>query len=526
MSDYRARLESKMEKGEEREETSLPPSPYGPIGSGAPAGPTGHRQEGRDGPQFFAAFAATMGNLVMGTCIGWSSPAGPLLAKPAQEDGFNLTDDQNSWVGCLMPAGALLGGQVGGLLMTKLGRKGAMMTGAALFAVSYLLLVVAPNVWVIYVGRFCTGVCTGICSIVCPVYVAETATPSRRGFLGSCVQLMVTFGVMLVVVVGVSGSWRWISICCLFMIAVWMVALVFVPETPAHYLGMKKYREARESLEWLRGTVHVEQEYEDILKSVEESANLSAGLGDLFKSANLAPFIISLWLMLGQQMSGMNAVMFYCVSIFEQSGSSMNSNVENIIIGGVQIVATVLAAVVMDKAGRRILLNLSSSLMVISIGVLGAFFYIADNLGDQDLAKKIEFVPVASLSLFVFAFSIGFGPIPWLMMSELFAPEVKSLASSISTTFNWTLAFLVTKFFTTMVAAVTEAGAFWMFGGFTVLTFLFCLFFVPETKGKTLDEIQQLFRSDKPYFLNIGPWRICKGEDSEDRRAFVQEEVY
>ena len=84
MSDYRARLESKMEKGEEREETSLPPSPYGPIGSGAPAGPTGHRQEGRDGPQFFAAFAATMGNLVMGTCIGCSSPTGPLLAKTAQ----------------------------------------------------------------------------------------------------------------------------------------------------------------------------------------------------------------------------------------------------------------------------------------------------------------------------------------------------------------------------------------------------------------------------------------------------------
>ena len=524
MADYRARLQSKMEKGEEKEDTSLPPSPNAPIGSDADEGRPVQTQEGREGPQFFAAFAATLGNLVMGTSIGWSSPAGPLLAKTEQEDGFNLTDDENSWVGCLMPAGALLGGQVGGLLMTKLGRKGAMMTGAAMFAISYLLLVVAPNVWVIYVGRFCTGVCTGICSIVCPVYVAETATASRRGFLGSCVQLMVTFGVMLVIVVGVCGSWRWISISCLVMTVVWMIALIFVPETPAQYLSQKKYREARESLEWLRGTTHVDQEYEDILKSVEESANLSAGLSDLFSSSNLAPFIISLWLMLGQQFSGMNAVMFYCVSIFQQSGSSMNSNVENIIIGGVQIVATIFAALVMDKAGRRLLLNFSSSLMVISIGALGAFFYIADNLGDEDLAKKIELVPIASLSLFVFAFSIGFGPIPWLMMSELFSPEVKSLASSISTTFNWTLAFLVTKFFTTMVAAVTEAGAFWMFGGFTILTFFFCFFFVPETKGKSLDEIQQLFRSEKPYFFNIGPWKVCRGEEAEDRRAIVQEE--
>merc|ERR1711872_761287 len=222
----------------------------------------------------------------------------------------------------------------------------------------------------------------------------------------------------------------------------------------------------------------------------------------------------------------MNAVMFYCVSIFEQAGSSMNSTVENIIVGGVQIFATILAALLMDKAGRRLLLNLSSSIMVISIGALGAFFYIADDLDNEHLAKKIEFVPVFSLSLFVFAFSIGFGPIPWLMMSELFSPEVKSLTSSISTSFNWTLAFLVTKFFSTMVKGLTEAGAFWFFGSFTIVTFFFCMFFVPETKGKTLDEIQQLFRSDRPYFYNIGPWRACRGQESEDRRQIVQEEVY
>merc|ERR1712080_62817 len=117
-------------------------------------------------------------------------------------------------------------------------------------------------------------------------------------------------------------------------------------------------------------------------------------------------------------------------------------------------------------------------------------------------------LPVVSLSLFVFFFSIGFGPIPWLMMSELFSPEVRSLASSISTTFNWTLAFIVTKFFSILVTEVTEAGAFWVFGGFTVTTFIFCFLFVPETKGKSLDDIQQMFRDPRPYFLNIGVWRV------------------
>lgn len=523
MADYRERLQAKMGNNDQvaNSDPSLPSSSYPPINS--------NRNEGSEARQFFAAFAATLGNLVMGTCIGWSSPAGPLLEKPAEEDGFNLSKEENSWVGCLVPAGALLGGQVGGLLMSsKLGRKGSMIVGAAVFALSYLMLVVAPNKYFIYAGRFSTGVCTGVCSIVCPVYVAETATPARRGFLGSCVQLMVTFGIMLVIVVGISQSWRWISISCLIMVVAWIILLVFVPETPSFYLNQKRYRDARESLEWLRGTIHVDQEYENILRSVEESSNLRAGIGDLFKRQNLAPFIISLWLMLGQQFSGMNAIMFYCISIFESSGSNLDSNLENIIVGLVQIIATIAAALAMDKAGRRILLNFSSFVMVISMAALGAYFYIASQANEEELVKKIGFLPVSSMSLFVFAFSVGFGPIPWLMMSELFSPEVKSIASSISTTFNWTLAFIVTKFFTNIKEEFQEYGAFWIFGGFTILTFIFCVLFVPETKGKSLEEIQQLFRSEKPYFFEVGPWNMCnrRNNTEEDRRPFVPEEVY
>ena len=220
----------------------------------------------------------------------------------------------------------------------------------------------------------------------------------------------------------------------------------------------------------------------------------------------------------------MNAVMFYCVNIFKQSDSSINTTMANSIVGSVMILS-VFAALVMDKAGRRTLLILSSSMMTISISGLGVFFFIEDNLGDRDLGDKLDFIPVLSLSIFVFAFSLGFGPIPWLMMSELFPPGVKSSASSVTTSFNWAVAFLVTKFFSTMVTNITQAGAFWMFGTFNILSFLFCFFFVPETKGKSLDEIQQLFISDKPYFLNMGPWKNFRGDDSEDRKIIVQEEV-
>ena len=466
-----------------------------------------------------------MGNLVMGTAISWSGPAIPFLKLSPGEDGFNVTDSEGSWIGSLMPLGALLGGPLGGLLVGRLGKKGAMLTDAGLFAAAYLLIVVAPALWAVYLGRLLCGVATGVSSLVCPVYVAEISTPQIRGLLGSGMQVMVTFGVLLAIAVGALVSWRWLSIVCLSMVVVWALLLLLVPETPAHHLACKRYRDARESLEWLRGTIYVDAEYEEIQRGVEEGQAGSTGFGELFKSHNLAPLIISLYLMLGQQMSGMNAVIFYVVDIFDAAGSSIPPNVESIIVALVQVAATILGALVMDKLGRRMLLNISSSIMVISISALGAYFYIKENLGDTDLATRLQILPVASLSIFVFAFSVGFGPIPWLMMSELFSPEVRGVASSLATSFNWTLAFLVTKFFSDLVAAISEAGSFWVFGGITAATFLFCLLFVPETKGKSLEGIQAMFRSSQPYFLNIGLWKICRRKDNSDREVLVDSET-
>merc|ERR1740116_454395 len=152
--------------------------------------------------------------------------------------------------------------------------------------------------------------------------------------------------------------------------------------------------------------------------------------------------------------------------------------------------------------------------MIFSLYGLGLYFWMLEHNPAE--AGQLGFLPLSCLCLFIAAFSLGFGPIPWLMMSELFAPEVKLLASSISTTFNWTLAFLVTKFFSNMVDVLTEAGAFWVFGGITILTFFFCLLFVPETKGKSLDDIQQLFRNPRPYFLEIDVWKLLGGRGGVD----------
>merc|ERR1719273_2576898 len=195
-----------------------------------------------------------------------------------------------------------------------------------------------------------------------------------------------------------------------------------------------------------------------------------------------------LMLMLGQQLSGVNAVIFYTPKIFSYTGSSLP-----------------------DRLGRRLLLNISASAMMVSTAGLGAFFFIKLNLHNEALADKIEFLPLASLSAFIFFFSIGFGPIPWLMMSELFSKDVKGAASSAACIFNWLLAFAVTKFFTNISALVTIAVCFWIFSGILGVIFLYCLFFVPETKGKSLEEIEAMFRGS---------------DEQDDTEPIVEEEVY
>ena len=183
------------------------------------------------------------------------------------------------------------------------------------------------------------NIISGITSIISPTYVAEVSTADKRGLLGSCVQLMVTIGCMEVIVVGICGSWRWLTLSCLMMVVIWIACLFFIPESPVHYISLKRYSDAREALEWLRGTNDVEAEFEEIVRGVEESSRevRSTGIGIIFQKGNLAPFVISMMLMFGQQLSGMNAVMFYAVSIFQGTGSSLNSNVENIIIAAVQV---------------------------------------------------------------------------------------------------------------------------------------------------------------------------------------------
>ncbi|KAA0185711.1 hypothetical protein HAZT_HAZT004444 [Hyalella azteca] len=228
-------------------------------------------------------------------------------------------------------------------------------------------------------------------------------------------------------------------------------------------------------------------------KAVAWAQENKASFRDLGKPHIRRPLIILLTLMAFQQFSGVNAILFNLKVIFESAKMSITSNVASIVVGSAQIAATLVAAGLMDKAGRKILLVLSTGGMAISLGSMGAYFY----LPSENNADSFDWLPVASLMVFIFAFNTGFGPIPWILLGELFSPDVKELAGSMAALVSWEVVQ------SEGVQAIHNYGAYWLFSGMCVISCIFTIIFVKETKGKTPEEITMMFGGN--FDKNPGP---------------------
>ena len=227
-----------------------------------------------------------------------------------------------------------------------------------------------------------------------------------------------------------------------------------------------------------------------------------------FVSGVYKPLIISLALMFFQQMSGVNAVIFYAGSIFTSAGFGGNPDVAAVIVGAVQVVATFVSCILMDRLGRRILLLLAGSVMCLSTVAFGVYYFL-DN-------PNLNWLPLVSLNGFIIFFSLGWGPIPWLVLGEIFPDRVKGFASGAAAMTNWFLAFLVTKEFTQVEAAIHNYGTFWLFSGVCLLGVIFVAIFMPETKGKSLEEIQRNFEGNSNQDNLNTQYEHLGGNEQED----------
>jgi len=465
-------------------------------------------------PQHLAASLAALSAVCAGAVDGWTAAGIPYLEKP-----YNLTNNvtvpgitysEASWIGSLSPLGSLVGAIPAGYLASLLGRRLLLLIMAIPMFVGWIMIVFAHNsIPVLYTARFILGFTIGVITVASPLYSDEIAEVRIRGAVGTYLDIMFNVGILYVYVVGAIFSYVWMSILCTILPVLFAVTFFWMPESPVHLLSKGKIDKAEKSLCWLRGvsirhSAEVKDELEEMerfVKGCKVSTSVSSvqtslpsnGI-NLFRNifvtlATLRAMNIIFGLMTFRQWCGMNAVIAYTVEIFQEAGSALDPYICTVIFGIIQLVSTCIPIFIVECAGRRILLILSGAGMAVCLlGMVLRFFLI--NRGIE--INFMGWVPLIAVNLYIVACSIGVGPLPWFMMPELLSNEARSWVSSTAVCLNWTMAFFVTKFFPIMINDMGSEDTYWTFFVICIVGTIFIVVFVPETKGKTREEIHRL----------------------------------
>ncbi|KAJ8945499.1 hypothetical protein NQ318_017942, partial [Aromia moschata] len=440
-------------------------------------------------------FAGDILMLISGTSFSWSSPVLPkLLNGTGTPFGRNISTEEGTWISSLVPLGCAVGPFIFGYMADKVGRKPTLLFLGVPFLAAHIMLAFARIVEVYYVARFIIGLAAGGTFTIMPNYAGEMADKSVRGVLGSTLSIATCIGILFSYTVGPYVSLMIFNLMLAVFPAMFLVLFFFVgEECPHYYVSSGKHELAKAALQKIRGESkrsETEKEFMEIQEKISEEEQTS--VSDIVKSRGLIKaFTISTFLLIFQQFTGINLVYYYTQIIFQETGSSLAPEVCSIIIGGVQLISSFTTPFIIDRFGRKITLVISAVGMIVTEAILATYIYL--NMQGVDVTS-VAFIPVLTLTLFIFSYNSGFGPLPWIMLGEVFPSRVKVLASSVVSCISWIVAFLLTKYFQLFVS-FGLAQSFWLFSGCSLAALLFSQFFVVETKGKSLKEIQDILNS-------------------------------
>lgn len=464
------------------------------------------------GSKFLQYLAATTGNLCIvatGAMLGWTSPILPRLQEdnPVNSDNplnYPVSKEEASWIGSLVPMGAIFGCFAAGILVEKIGRKKGLLFSTVPFLIGWILVASARSIYQLYVARLIFGFALAVPFTILPMYIGEIAETSIRGSLGSFLQLFITIGLLFSYAIGPYVSYMVLWIACGSLPIIFFISFMFMPESPYYLLGKGQKEDAINALARLRGksTTSVQKEADEMQATVDAAFRTQTTLADLFKvKANFKALLFTCALVSFQQLTGINVVLIYAEGIFKSTGTSLSTSLSTIILGVVQVLASAVTPLVIERLGRRILLVISGVGTAVTLGALGLFFFLKDVQHDD--VESISWLPVVSLVIYISLYSIGWGPLPWAVMGEMFASDVKAKASGITVFVCWGLAFIITKFFSNIETVFGTHTAFWIFSACCVIAVLFAVLILPETKGKSLQEIQDELNGIRPAVPNL-----------------------
>ncbi|WCJ43214.1 Major facilitator superfamily protein [Euphorbia peplus] len=429
----------------------------------------------------FSSLVAVCGSYVFGNSLGYSSPAQTGIVHE-----FGLTTAQYSLFGSLVTIGATLGAVFSGRIADMLGRRGAMAVSNILCILGWSSIIFAKNIFWLDAGRFMTGCGIGLFSYVIPVYVAEITPKDMRGSLTSLNQLMIGIGKALTFLIGSLVNWRTLALIgiipCLFQ----LLSLWFIPESPRWLAKMGREIECESSLQRLRGkATDISEETSDIKDYTEFLKEISEdGIFDLFQWKYAHSLTVGVGLMVFQQLGGVTAFNFYASTIFDSGGFS--STTGTIAVSVTQIITTILGVLLIDKSGRRLLLLISAIGATLGCVFTGLSFLFQDLHLSQEIVSLLVLFGVL---VFLGSFELGLSGIPWIIMSEIFPINIKGSAGSLVTLVSWGGCWFVAYTFN-FVFDWSSAGTFFIYAAISAAGVAFAAKTVPETKGRTLEEIQ------------------------------------
>ncbi len=408
-----------------------------------------------------------------------------------QQD-FGLSGTQEEVVISSVLLGAVIGAAFGGPLADRIGRRRALILTAVIFALGAVGTALAPGVAWLIVGRVIVGAAIGAASFTAPLYISEVSPVAIRGRLVALNQIALTAGIVVSYLVDYAlaeaRGWRWMFGLATIPAVALGIGMLFVPESPRWLISRALPEKAHAVLQRIRGAADVDREFTDIRTSVDQQ---SGGWTELLSPLVRPALIVGIGLAIFQQVTGINTVIYYAPTIFQFAGftSASVAILATVGVGVVNLLMTVVAMLLLDRVGRRPLLLTGLVGMVLSLGVLGLAFAL------PGLQQNLGWIAVGSLMAYVGAFAIGLGPVFWLLISEIYPLKIRGLAMSVATVANWGMNLLVALTFLTLIQLLGRPATFWLYGVVGIGAWIFAYRLVPETKGRTLEDIEAHWRS-------------------------------